>query len=54
MEKTAILLVFCVMLAACGVKPGSVEPPGGAAQDNLFPRTYPDITTDPDFQGTRV
>lgn len=34
-------------MAACGVKPGSVKPPSGSQDDGTFPRTYPDLDTDP-------
>ena len=42
-------LIFFVtaLTAACGVKPGAVDAPSGRDQDS-FPRTYPDLATDPD------
>lgn len=39
MQKTALLALLCVILAACGVKPRAVDPPDG--QPNQYPRTYP-------------
>jgi hypothetical protein len=44
-RKACFVIVF-IGLAACGVKPGTVQPPEGAEQSG-FPRTYPDIQTDP-------
>ena len=40
------LLLPILMLAACGKKPNLVDPPPGA-EDITFPKTYPDISTDP-------
>ena len=40
------LLLPVLMLAACGKKPNQVDPPPGA-EDITFPKTYPDISTDP-------
>jgi hypothetical protein len=40
------LLVLGLSLAACGKKPGSVDPPDNVTNDT-FPLTYPDPTTDP-------
>jgi hypothetical protein len=37
-------------LGACGIKPGSVSPPGAqeeGAKKDRFPRTYPDPSYDP-------
>lgn len=39
-------LCALITLAGCGVKPDSLEPPPGTAP-NSYPRTYPDIATDP-------
>ncbi|QQG37488.1 MAG: hypothetical protein HYS17_08770 [Micavibrio aeruginosavorus] len=33
-------------LCGCGVKPDSLSPPPGA-EETVFPRTYPDPSTDP-------
>lgn len=41
-----LLLSLCLITAGCGVKPGEVLPSEGA-QDSKFPRTYPDLSTDP-------
>ena len=41
-----VLIVLSFSLAACGKKPASVDPPLGA-EDNVFPKTYPDPATDP-------
>ncbi len=40
----AMMAIFAV--TACGIKPQDVEPPQDGAE-NTFPRTYPDISTDP-------
>lgn len=41
-----VLIALSTALTGCGIKPGSVEPPPGA-EDRVFPRTYPDPSTDP-------
>jgi len=41
-----VFLSLSATLSGCGIKPGSVEPPPGA-EDRVFPRTYPDPSTDP-------
>ena len=46
MKRLVIIALSCGLLSACGVKPGGVDAPNGAENDN-FPRTYPDIETDP-------
>lgn len=33
-------------LGGCGVKPDGVEPPA-SVQNDSFPNTYPDVSTDP-------
>ena len=45
MRKLLILSLF-LGLSACGVKPGQVSAPEGS-EDTVFPKTYPDIKTDP-------
>lgn len=35
-----LALLATLLLGACGIKPGSVEPPAGA-EGKEFPRTYP-------------
>jgi hypothetical protein len=41
-----ILLSLVIILSSCGVKPGSPDSPAG--EDKVeYPRTYPDINTDP-------
>lgn len=45
MNKLLPLLILCLALTACGVKPGRVEPPAGEKADK-FPHTYPDPQTD--------
>lgn len=44
---TLALLGFglAVSLSACGKKPADVDAPAGASAP--FPRTYPDLSTDP-------
>lgn len=46
MRLIPIALCLMVMLAGCGIKPGDVDPPPGAEEDK-FPRTYPEPSTDP-------
>ena len=42
-----ILLAFCLLLpTACGKRPAKVDAPPSAS-DLSYPRTYPDIKTDP-------
>jgi hypothetical protein len=40
------LLLPLFALGACGKRPNQVDPPPGA-EDITFPKTYPDIKTDP-------
>lgn len=42
----AIVLFFVLTASACGIKPGAVDSPSGQKPDT-FPRTYPDLSTDP-------
>lgn len=46
----AFLYLNIIMLAACGIKPGSVDSPA-AGQPDTYPRTYPDLNTDPSVKG---
>lgn len=46
-----LMLAICiattlVITTSCGIKPENVDPPP-EAENKVFPRTYPDITTDP-------
>ena len=41
-----LLVALGLSLAACGKRPGSVDPPPDVTNDT-FPRTYPDPATDP-------
>ncbi len=50
MKKALTIILACCALTACGVKPSSVEPPEGA-EDKTYPRTYPDMSTDPAPRG---
>ncbi|MCC6598293.1 MAG: hypothetical protein IT559_05850 [Alphaproteobacteria bacterium] len=46
-RKRNVLIFGCLMLlGACGIKPGEVAPPESDAASH-FPRTYPDVRTDP-------
>ncbi len=48
-KKLFLHIFLCaniLLLSACGVKPAHVDPPQGVEHDQ-FPRTYPDISTDP-------
>ena len=40
MKAFILLALTCLTLAACGVKPGDVDPPPGA-EGSTFPHTYP-------------
>jgi hypothetical protein len=42
----AALLILLLPLSACGKKPNQLDPPPGA-ENNVFPRNYPDPATDP-------
>ena len=44
--RYVILLGLVAVLGACGVKPKEVSAPEGA-DSTAFPRTYPDLSTDP-------
>lgn len=44
--KGFLIIGACLLLGACGVKPGEVSPPEGA-EGSAYPRTYPDLKTDP-------
>lgn len=46
MRKFTILVMGIALLAGCGIKPSSVDPPEGANEGD-FPRVYPDVHTDP-------
>jgi hypothetical protein len=41
-----LLLILPATLGACGIKPDKVDPPAGS-ENQVFPDTYPDISTDP-------
>ncbi len=43
--KHRFLILLTLGLCACGIKPGQVAPPD--SKEDHFPRTYPDIRTDP-------
>jgi hypothetical protein len=43
------LLILVLPLTACGIKPDHVDPPPGA-ESLVYPKTYPDISTDPQPQ----
>jgi hypothetical protein len=45
------LVFLCFVLAACGKRPGSVDPPADVTDDK-FPMIYPDPSTDPKPEGT--
>jgi hypothetical protein len=45
-SHTFILLLMVVALAGCGIKPAKLKAPD-ASQEDHFPQTYPDISTDP-------
>lgn len=41
----AFFCVAALLLSACSIKPGEVDPPQGHAADR-FPHTYPDPSTE--------
>jgi len=43
---SAVFVCLATVLSGCGIKPDSLEPPPGA-EEKVFPRTYPDPSTDP-------
>jgi hypothetical protein len=45
-NKLFLLSLFCLGVAGCGVKPSEIEPPD-EVKNKEFPRTYPDLNTDP-------
>gem|GEM_PF-1449006 len=42
----AAALVAALTLTGCGKKPGSVDPPPWV-EDDTYPASYPDVSTDP-------
>ena len=46
MRLTIFSFMVLLTLAACGIKPGDVDPPQGEDKD-YFPRTYPAPTPYP-------
>lgn len=42
----ATMFLLVMNAVACGIKPSEVAAPAEVEQDN-FPKTYPDIETDP-------
>lgn len=46
MKEVIVLVLFASLLGACGIKPDNVDPPE-EVQSGEFPRTYPDVNTDP-------
>ena len=44
--RAFLILGICLVMGACGVKPGDVSPPEGT-EEKAFPATYPDLSTDP-------
>lgn len=46
MNRLIILTLALCTLASCGVKPDEIEPPD-EVKSKEFPRTYPDLNTDP-------
>lgn len=45
-RQKILILGVCLLLGACGVKPGSVSAPENA-ENSQFPRTYPNTQHDP-------
>lgn len=46
MKKIIVLMLFASFVGACGIKPSNVDPPE-EVQSGEFPRTYPNVNTDP-------
>jgi len=46
-KKLAIAIVLVLITSACGIKPRELNAPADVEKDT-FPRTYPDIETDPE------
>ena len=44
--RNLVLISFCAVLTACGVRPGQLSAPEGS-DPSAYPRTYPDTQTDP-------
>ncbi len=44
--RNLVFISLCLILSACGVKPGQVSAPE-ASSDSQFPQSYPDTRTDP-------
>ena len=44
--KYILLCIITMTICSCGIKPAYVDPPAGAEHE-VFPRTYPDTSTDP-------
>ena len=42
-----IITVIVIMLTGCGLKPSKLSPPEDAVSSSEYPRTYPNISTDP-------
>jgi hypothetical protein len=46
MKKLILFVFVTILLPSCGVKPSDIEPPD-EVKNKEFPRTYPNIATDP-------
>ncbi len=47
MRAFVIGLLLVTTLAACGIRPKTLPPEGMEQKGDTFPRTYPDLSTDP-------
>lgn len=39
--------MLAFLMSGCGIKPDTLSPPADA-EETTFPKTYPDLDTDPD------
>ncbi len=44
MKKLTIIILTCLMVSGCGIKPSTVKAPKDA-ETKIYPRTYPDLNT---------
>ena len=47
MRGVLLLSIIAIGLTACGIRPKTLPPEGMGKENDPFPRTYPDLSTDP-------